>query len=127
MLASSSCTHRETRPPGPVIPHGVVGAAVPSHRRTGRGPTAAAVTWPRVRRLGLGRFTVAVRRELARWDATRPCLRIVRAVYAAAADPSGVIAHRPGALERASLAVADWHDTLERLAAVEVRMIAVLD
>ena len=36
MLASSSCTHRETRPSGPVIPHGAVGAAVP----TGRGPPA---------------------------------------------------------------------------------------
>jgi transposase len=37
----------------------------------------------RVRRLGSDRFTAAVRRELPRWDATRPCLRIVRAVYAA--------------------------------------------
>jgi transposase len=81
----------------------------------------------RVRRLGPARFEAAVRRELPRWDATRPCLRIVRAVYAAAADSSGVIAHRPGALERAGLAMSDWHDTLERLAAVEVRMVAVLD
>jgi hypothetical protein len=46
----------------------------------------------RVRRLGIDRFTAAVRRELPRWDATRPCLRIVRAVYAAAADPAGVTA-----------------------------------
>jgi transposase len=38
-----------------------------------------------------------------------------------------VIAHRPGALERAGLAMADWHDTRERLAAVEARMVAVLD
>jgi transposase len=58
---------------------------------------------------------------------TRPCLRIVRAVYAAAADTAGVMAHRPGALERAGLAMCDWHDTLERLAAVEARMTAVLD
>jgi transposase len=81
----------------------------------------------RVRRLGSHRFTAAVRRELPRWDATRPCLRIVRAVYAALADGTGVIAHRPGALERAGLAMADWHDTLDRLAAVEARMVAVLD
>ena len=81
----------------------------------------------RVRRMGLARFTVAVRRELPRWDATRPCLRIVRAVYAALTDGAGVIAHRPGALERAGLALADWHDTLGRLATVEARMVAVLD
>ncbi len=81
----------------------------------------------RVRKLGPGRFETAVRRELPRWDATRPCLRIVRAVYAAAADPSGVIAHRPGALARAGLAMRDWHDTLDRLATVEARMTAVLD
>jgi transposase len=80
-----------------------------------------------VRRLGPARFEAAVRRELPRWDVTRPCLRIVRAVYAAAADSSGVTAHRPGALERAGLAMSDWHDTLERLAAVEARMVAVLD
>jgi transposase len=81
----------------------------------------------RVRPMGPARFEAAVRRELPRWDATRPCLRIVRAVYAAAADPSGVSAHRPGALERAGLALDDWHDTLERLATTEARMAAVLD
>ena len=81
----------------------------------------------RARRLGPSRFEAAVRRELPRWDATRPCLRIVRAVYAALADSAGVAAHRPGALERAGLALADWHDTLDRLAAVEASMVAVLD
>jgi transposase len=80
----------------------------------------------RVRRLGLHRFTAAVRAELPRWDATRPCLRIVRAVYAAAADPAGVLAQRPGALERAGLAIDDWHDTRARLAQSEARMVAVL-
>src|SRR5215467_13836910 len=69
----------------------------------------------RVRRLGPARFEAAVRRELPRWEATRPCLRIVRAVYAALTDGAGVTAHRPGALERACLAIADWHDTLDRL------------
>jgi len=81
----------------------------------------------RVRRLGEARFTAAVRRELPRWGATRPCLRIVRAVFAALADPAGVTAHRPGALERAHLALGDWRDTRTRLADVEARMVAVLD
>jgi len=81
----------------------------------------------RARGLDPSRFEAAVRRELTRWDATRPCLRIVRAVWSALADGTGVIAHRPGALERAGLAMADWHDTLDRLAAVEARMVAVLD
>ena len=80
-----------------------------------------------VRRMGPARFEAAVRRELRRWDATRPCLRIVGAVYSALADGAGVIAHRPGALERAQLAMRDWHDTRERLATVETRMVAVLD
>ena len=81
----------------------------------------------RVRRLGLDRFTVAVRRELPRWGAARPCLRIVRAVFAAPADPAGVAAHRPGALERAHFALGDWRDARARLADVEARMVAVLD
>jgi transposase len=81
----------------------------------------------RVRRLGEARFTAAVRRELPRWGATRPCLRIVRAVFAALADPAGVTAHRPGALERVQLAMSDWQDTRARLADTEARMVAVLD
>jgi transposase len=81
----------------------------------------------RVRRLGPSRFEAVVRRELPRWGATRPCLRIVRAVFAALGDGAGVIAHRPGALERAGLAMADWHDTRERLASTETRMVTVLD
>jgi hypothetical protein len=35
-------------------------------------------------------------------------LRIFRAVFAALADPAGVTSHRPGALERAHLALGDW-------------------
>jgi transposase len=81
----------------------------------------------RVRRLGLGRFTAAVRRELPRWGAMRPCLRIARAVFEALADSSGVAAHRPGALERAHLALGDWRETRARLAEAGARMVAVLD
>jgi transposase len=51
----------------------------------------------------------------------------VRAVFAALADPAGVTAHRPGALERVHLALGDWHDTRARLADTEARMTGVLD
>jgi transposase len=81
----------------------------------------------RVRRLGEARFTAAVRRELPRRGATRPCLRIVRGVFEALADSAGVTAHRPGALERAHLALGDWQDTRIRLADAGARMVAVLD
>ena len=35
--------------------------------------------------------------------------------------------HRPGALERAHLALGDWRDTCARLAGAGARMVAVLD
>src|SRR5689334_20560463 len=81
----------------------------------------------RVRRLGLDRFTAAVRRVLPRWGGIRPCLRIIRAVFAALPDTAGVTAHRPGALERAHLALGDWRDIRVRLAGTETRMCAVMD
>jgi hypothetical protein len=81
----------------------------------------------RVRRLGLDRFTAAVRRELPRWGGIRPCLRIIRAVFAALAGPAGVTAHRPGALERAHLVPGDWRDIRARLADAGARMGAVLE
>ena len=80
----------------------------------------------RVRRLGLARFEAAVRRELPRWGGQRPCLRIIRAVFGALSDPAGVMAHRPGALERAHLALGDWRGTRARLADTEARMVTVL-
>jgi hypothetical protein len=73
----------------------------------------------RVHRLGLARFTVAVRRELPRCGATRPCLRIVTAVFDALVDPARVPMHCPGALERAELVLGDWRDTRRRLADVD--------
>jgi transposase len=51
----------------------------------------------------------------------------VRALYAALRDPAGVMVHRPGALERAHLALGDWRDTRARLADAEARMAEVLD
>ena len=107
-------------------------AGVPFRSATWRAALAVALDHcagdlARVRRLGLARFEAAVRRELPRWGARRPCLRIVRAVFAALADPAGVTVHRPGALERAQLALGDWQDTRARLADVEARMVAILD
>src|SRR6266702_4057284 len=82
-------------------------------------------------RLGEARFARAVTRELARWGAKRRCLRIVRAVWAAATSPqalaTGVGSQRPGALERAGLTLDDWHHALGQLAEAEQRMTGVLD
>jgi transposase len=81
----------------------------------------------RLRRLGPARFEAAVRREILAQQGKKPCLRIVRLLFAAAADPRGVTVHRPGALERVQLLLDDWRDTRRRLAETEVRMVAVLD
>jgi transposase len=80
-----------------------------------------------VHRWGLERFTAAVRRELPCWHATRPNLRIVRAVFAALTDPHGVSSQRAGALERVGLVLADWQHTTRQLADAEARMVAILD
>jgi transposase len=72
-------------------------------------------------------WRAAVAVVLPRRGATRPCLRIVRGVFEALADSAGVTAHRPGALERAHLALGDWQDTRIRLADAGARMVAVLD
>ena len=81
----------------------------------------------RTRRLGLARFETAVRREITKRGGQKPCLRIVRKLYSALADPTGVLAHRRGALERVQLLLEDWADTQRKLADTETRMTAVLD
>lgn len=81
----------------------------------------------RVRRGGYQRFVAAVRRELPRWGGVRPHGRILGNFWRALADPRGVAAQRPGALERAHLVLDDWADTRRKLADVEARMVAVLD
>jgi transposase len=81
----------------------------------------------RTRRLGLARFEQAVRREITRRGGQKPRLRILRAIFAALADPAGVTMHRRGALERVQLLLADWVDARLRLADTEARMVAVLD
>ena len=80
----------------------------------------------RLRKTGYDRFAAAVRRELPRWGARRPCHRIVRGLWAALADTGGVAAQRRGALERVHLLMADWRSLRTRLADVEGRMCAVL-
>src|SRR5689334_22015473 len=81
----------------------------------------------RTRRLGAARFEQAVRRGITRRGGQKPCLRIVRGMFAALADPAGVIAHRPGVLERVALLAEDWQHAQDRLAETERRMTAVLD
>jgi transposase len=81
----------------------------------------------RLTRLGLARFETAVRRELARWGASRPRRRILAAMWAALSDPAGVTAQRRGALQRAAWVLADWRHLTARKLEVESRMVAVLD
>ena len=81
----------------------------------------------RTRRLGPARFEHAVRKELTRRGKIRPCLRILRNLYAALADPAGVIAHRRGAFERIGWLIEDWDTARAKLADTEARMVAVLD
>jgi transposase len=81
----------------------------------------------RTRRLGVARLESAVRREIIRRGRRKPCLRIVRLLFAALTDPAGVAAHRPGALERVALLLHDWRETHRRLRDAETRMTAILD
>jgi transposase len=48
----------------------------------------------RTSRLGAARFEHAVRREITRRGGQKPCLRIVRRLFTALADPTGVAAGR---------------------------------
>lgn len=81
-----------------------------------------------VARMGITKFTTAVRRELPRWGAQRPCGRIVRAVYAALRDQTGAVsAQRAGALQRAGWAIDDLRTARAKLAEVEAAMTAILD
>ena len=81
----------------------------------------------RTRRLGAARFGHAVRREITRRGGQKPCLRIVRAMFTALSDRAGVIAHRPGALERVALLLEDRQLTQDRISQTEQRMTAVVD
>jgi transposase len=54
-------------------------------------------------------------------------LGIVTAVFDALTDSTGVLAQRPGALQRAAMVMHDWHSTRTRLVDTEALMVAVLD
>lgn len=81
----------------------------------------------RLARPGLARFEAAVCRELARWGGSRRRRVIISAVYSALVDPRGVLAQRPGVLERARDVLGDWRAAQAGLADVEARMVEVLD
>jgi transposase len=112
-------------------------AALGTAKQPFRSRTWAAAMWvvvdrdggdlDRTRRLGPARFEQQVRREITKRGGQKPCLRIVRNLYSALADPTGVIAHRRGALERIQLVLADWDQTQAKLTDTETRMVTVLD
>jgi transposase len=81
----------------------------------------------RTRRPGPDRFEQAVRREISRKGGQRPCLRILRQMFAALADPTGVGEHRVAALERVAFLLRDWQHAADQLADTEIRMTGVLD
>jgi transposase len=82
----------------------------------------------RLHRRGLDWFATAVRKELrARWGGQKIHRGVVRRVFAALTDHTGVAAQRHGGLERAGLVLADWRSAKARLADVEARMVQVLD
>ncbi len=80
----------------------------------------------RTRRLGAARFEHAIRRDILTRGGQKPCLPIMRALFAALDDPAGVTAHRAGALERVQLLVEDWRYAHQRVDDTETRMLAVL-
>jgi transposase len=112
-------------------------AALETAAQPFRSQTWAAALWvitdrgggdlDRTRRLGMARFEAQVRREITKRGGQKPCLRIVRKVFAALSDRTGVLAHRRGALERVQLIAEDWADTQRKLADVETRMTQALD
>ncbi|HZJ05190.1 MAG TPA: IS110 family transposase [Nocardioidaceae bacterium] len=81
----------------------------------------------RTRRLGAARFEQAVRREITKRGGQKPCLRIVRNIFAVLTDTAGVLAHRHGALERVQLLLEDWAHNQRKLTDTEARMVRVLD
>ncbi|MGB8383668.1 MAG: IS110 family transposase, partial [Dermatophilaceae bacterium] len=80
----------------------------------------------RTRRLGLARLERLVRAEVTRRGKVRPCLRIMRKLFAALTDPAGVVALRRGGFERVGWLIQDWDAARGKLADTEGRMVALL-
>ena len=78
-------------------------------------------------RWGMARFEHAVRRQVIKQGRQKPCLRIVRRLFAALTDRTGVLAHRSGAFERIGFLLSDWQAAAAKLADTEARMVGVLD
>jgi transposase len=76
---------------------------------------------------GLAAFTAAARTYLPQLGATRLYHAIVSRMFAALRDPAGVVAQRPGALERVGFLLDDTEYTTRRLVDVQARMVGVLD
>jgi len=70
---------------------------------------------------------VVVRDEILKRGGQKPCGRIIRRMFTALVDPAGVLAHRPGALERVTFLLADWQTAAAKLSDAETRMVTVLD
>jgi transposase len=81
----------------------------------------------RTRRLGLARLEASTRRLVVARGRRKPCRRIVRQLFTALSDPAGLLARRPGALERVALLLQDWDHAQRRQAGTEARMLTVLD
>jgi transposase len=82
-------------------------------------------------RWGWDAFAAAVRAELPAHGTRRWYSTIVRAVFDAATDPAqaglGVLEQRSGGLERVRFALADLAHARRQVAAVETRMVGLLD
>jgi transposase len=81
----------------------------------------------RLARLGMARFETAVRGELPRWGGQRLRRKIVAAQFTALIDQAGVLAQRPGALQRTGWVLADWRTIKARKIDVQTRMVALLN
>jgi hypothetical protein len=68
----------------------------------------------RTRRLGLARLEALTGRLIVARGRRKPCRRIVRQLFTALSDPAGVLARRPGALERVALLLQDWDHAQRR-------------
>ena len=110
-----------------VWPAALAVASEPLRSLTWRAAMAVATDPAAVTAMGFEAFAAAVRAELPRWGGQRRNLRILRAVFAAAADPGGVARERAAACERAGFLVADWHRALAEIAEAEARMVDTLD
>ena len=110
-----------------VWPNVLHAAADPLDAITWRAAMAVSCDPAEIAAMGLDVFADAVRGELGRWGGQRRCLRILRAIWAAALEPGGVERERAAGTERARDAIRDWRHALDELADVEARMLGVLD